>query len=480
MRLKAVALGAAALMGGMGGSLVLSLVRNVVLARLLGPEQFGLAVTLLMVITLIEASTDIGLDRFLVQSRREADPREQRTAQFLIAIRGVLIAAALYGLAPFAAPAFGAPEATGPLRLLAIAPLIGGLAHLDQKRFQRQFRFAPQARSTLFGEAAGLAVAAALAFHWRSYEAMSWALVARVAATTLSSHWQAERRYGWSVDHVAVREMLTFGWPLILNGIVIFVSSQIDRIVVATQIGSRELGIYSAASTFVSAPGLLATRISNSLAHPIVVAARDDADRARQGYRALGIAFGLTAALFVAGFGLIGPDLVRLLFGAAYDPVPGLMSLLAAAFGFRLFRVWPTVAALVENDPRSVLYANLCRLVGIPLAFLALPLGWGVSGVALALATGELLATVFATRRLSLRRPLLAKGSGSILPCVAAAIAAIAAAETQLHTLGLPYRLALVVVLATASAATAWHTTGRQWWAQRKGRTKRSPGTEQA
>lgn len=475
MGVKAIALGATHLAGGMGGAFVLSLARNIAMARLLGPEQFGLAITLLLIITFLDATTDIALDRFLIQSRREADLREQRTAQLMIFLRGAITAMLLFACAPLVARAFGAVDAVPAVMLLALVPLLTGLTHLDQKRFQRHFRFGPEARAVFAGEGICLVVGAWLAFEWKSYEAMTWALIARAATMAALSHLQAERRYGWSFEPIAAREIFRFGWPLMLNGIVIFVSSQIDRMVVAMQLGPRQLGIYSAASTSVSAPGLLATRLTNNLAHPIVVAARDREDQARSIYRALGVVCGLMAALFVAAFGLIGADAVTLLFGQAYRPVPGLISLLAASYGFRLLRVWPTVAALVENDSKSVLYGNLCRLVSVPLTLLALPLGFGVFGIALSLAVGEALATAFAVIRLRRLRPATTSGSGAVLSLTTLAIVLIAFAEFLFHGLGLFWRLAIVAALALAAAGVFWSLLGQPWLQRRKAARMRRP-----
>ena len=55
-----------------------ALLRYILLARLLGPEQLGLAVALILTAQFFESVTDSGGDRFLVQDAQGDDPAVQR------------------------------------------------------------------------------------------------------------------------------------------------------------------------------------------------------------------------------------------------------------------------------------------------------------------------------------------------------------------------------------------------------------------
>jgi O-antigen/teichoic acid export membrane protein len=76
-----------------------ALARYTLLARLLGPEQLGIAVALILTAQFFESVTDSGSDRFLVQDRHGDEAEVQRLAHLVWLGRGILIASALVVLA---------------------------------------------------------------------------------------------------------------------------------------------------------------------------------------------------------------------------------------------------------------------------------------------------------------------------------------------------------------------------------------------
>jgi O-antigen/teichoic acid export membrane protein len=123
-----------------------ALTRYILLARLLGPEQLGMAVALMLTAQFFEAMTDSGSDRFLVQDRDGDQPHVQSMAHLVWLGRGILIAAALVTLAGPIAAFFEVPALRGSLIVLALVPLIAGISHLDYRRLQRSSDFRAEAR----------------------------------------------------------------------------------------------------------------------------------------------------------------------------------------------------------------------------------------------------------------------------------------------------------------------------------------------
>ena len=71
------------------------LVRYVVLARLLGPRELGLAAALTVTGSFFEMVTDTGSDRFLIQDPDGDLPAVQRMVQLVYVLRAVAIAVTL-------------------------------------------------------------------------------------------------------------------------------------------------------------------------------------------------------------------------------------------------------------------------------------------------------------------------------------------------------------------------------------------------
>src|SRR5262245_19352969 len=81
-----------------------SFIRNMVLARLLTREDFGIAAAFAMIITLLEFSGKLGVARFLIRDKEAGEPGYLDTAHAVQAGAGVLSALLmLVGAWPLAA-----------------------------------------------------------------------------------------------------------------------------------------------------------------------------------------------------------------------------------------------------------------------------------------------------------------------------------------------------------------------------------------
>ena len=69
----------------------LRLLRNIIVARLIGPEDFGIAVTFAIVITVLQMVSDVGVEQFIIRSADGDKVDLQATLHGVIAIRGILI-----------------------------------------------------------------------------------------------------------------------------------------------------------------------------------------------------------------------------------------------------------------------------------------------------------------------------------------------------------------------------------------------------
>ena len=93
---RRVASQGALLMSGFALAHGFSFARNALIGHLLSPTDFGIAVTLTMMMLLLEALSDVGADRLLVQARDGNRPVLMANAHLLLIARGVLTALALY------------------------------------------------------------------------------------------------------------------------------------------------------------------------------------------------------------------------------------------------------------------------------------------------------------------------------------------------------------------------------------------------
>jgi O-antigen/teichoic acid export membrane protein len=380
----------AVLLAGSGGVIALMrFARNVLLARLLGVEDFGIASTFALLMAMVEMLSDLGIRTFVVQNREGDRPEFLAAVQGLALLRGACLSILIVALADPIAALLGQPELGWAYRILAIVPLLRAAVNLDGMRQQRALRFGLTVKAELSGMAASLAALAPLWLWLGDFRVMLGMLAVEAGVQIAAGHLLAERPYrlGWS-GPVAVRA-LRFGWPLLLGGTLTFAVMQGERLIVANQYTASDLGLFSAALTLAMAPTLLVQRIVNSMFLPLLARQQDNDEHFLQKAELV------LETLLAGGLGLMllyvlaGPGALRLLYGAEFAAGAQLVAILGITFGLRTIRTAPTNVFLAKGRTLDLLIANGVRLFSFPAAYLIAIRGGSMEAMALTGIAGE-------------------------------------------------------------------------------------------
>lgn len=383
----------------------IALVRNTLMARLLGPEQFGLAVTFLLAQQFIEMSTDTGLNKFVLQNRFGNRPSIQATIQAIAATRGILIALLIIGVAWPVFGLLGLNHNLAPFATLACASLAMGFLHFDNARQQRNNVFVNDSMSSVVGETCGLLAGLATLFFTRTYIAVLVGIMVRSIAVSLMSHIMARRRYRLRYAPTWGKAVMVYSWPLLINGPLLFLSMQFDRIFVSVMLGLRELGIYSAALLLLMLPLGLLTRVLGTIFVPRLSAANHAGAITVVETEFTGVA--TTAAIVAAcGFAAVGPSALRLLYGASYAQAVLPVALIGLTQAVRFLRTWPSSVAISVGRTGNVLLSTVVRLLALPIGLLGMLATGNITGLVTGLLVGETLALVTSLAMLNQGRRL--------------------------------------------------------------------------
>lgn len=401
--------GAAILALGQAATQASSFARNIILARLISPADFGIAALFAMTLQVVEMLTNVAAETFLVQSEDGNEPELQSTLHFFRAVRGLCSGVAIFLLGGAIASLFGMPQAGWAFRCVGLIPLLRGLSHLDITRFKRELRFTPSVTAEAGSSWLATIAIVPIAFWLRDYRAMLIVLVGQGFIAMVLSHVLAQRKFRLAWDSHYWRRLVLFGWPLTVNGLLMFGIFQGDRIVVgsASQLFSEsrftltDLGMYSAAFSLAQAPTMMIANAATSLFLPMLSRLQDAADAFRDQYilchQGVCTAGAITSVFFLTG----GKAVVTLLFGARYATGSIVIGLIGVMWALRIVRVAPTVGSLAIGDTKNSMWSNMVRGVGIVAMVIVASRGgellWvpamGVLFESLALATNMILFT---------------------------------------------------------------------------------------
>jgi len=384
-----------------------SFVRNVILARLLGIDDFAVSVIILAIAAMSDILSDMGWEKYLVSHRSGDDQATLQVVHFAKLWTGLIVCAAIAALSPFVATWIDRPDTWPAFAMIGVVTLLRALYRADYKLCQRNLDFSKEGRVEGLRGLADLAGAALFAFLLQSYWATVLGLICGALAGATASHAIRTFRYQPRWTPEVGRPLLGFGLPLLANNVLIFLIGQGDRLAVGFGSPAVLVAAYGASLTLLAGPQAVINRMLSSTALPFLSAAGDDRLFDRR-YALVGRAAVLASAGITFPVIAFGPWLVALIFGPSFVGPAGLIELLAIAQGIQLLRSWPVGALVAKHKTTLIPVANVFRLVGVALAALSVAWDQPLWMVPASLIVGEVLGLgcmLFVLRRALRRNP---------------------------------------------------------------------------
>lgn len=290
----------------------LGLIRTIVLARILVPEDFGLFTMVMLTLRMLEVPTSLDLDTALVR-RADVDRRLFDTAWTLRAVQRVLVALVVLAGAPVAGWYFNDVRVTPALRAAALVGVVWAVENIGIVYFRKELAFTKEITLNTIATVVGLSTTIIGAFLWRDY----WALIAGFIAerTTWVGASYFLHPYRPRVRWDGARELWRFSrWIPLHNGAMLLRTS-IDSFLIGRFLGAGPTGIFSMGQSVAFLPAAeIVTPISATLL-PSYARIANEPDRLARSYvDALSMMAVLTIASQV-GVAIVAPAFIPLVLG---------------------------------------------------------------------------------------------------------------------------------------------------------------------
>lgn len=403
----------------------ISLVRFVVLAAVLHPDDLGVLAIAWAALELLLVVTNPGMGTALIQ-RRSVEERDYDTVWTAGLLRTAAVGVCLVLVAGPVATAFGEPRATPFLRALAFAPFITAAASPKLAALERALTYGRLTTVRVVEALTEAVVSVALVLALGVWALVVGVVVAAVVRLVLS-YAVAPHRPRLLIHPESVRSLLRFGRWMFLVGVTGVAGEAMLRLAVSHALGTAQLGLFFFAVRVVTMPVLAVEGAVDSVGMRAHVAVGDDVAR-----RARGLQTSLVTLLAVLGPAyavlLVLADRVAQALGPQWSAATGSMRVLAPAALLSVVAIacGPLLLALDRPQVIAGLTAGRAALLCACGGLLAVP--WGVAGAAGGYLIAEL---VNASASLALTLPLVAHGMQGLrtqLCCVACGTAAAAAA----------------------------------------------------
>ena len=418
-------------------------IKLVVLARLLTPEDFGVAGMAMVLIACGSVLADLGVGAAVIQKEDVPEPVLARLYGLGLATGALLFAAMCLG-APLAARIYGEPR-VGPVLLgLGLVFLVLPIGALHQALAEKRLAFKRVAAIEVAASIVGATAAIACAFAGGGV----WALVTDQVASagTKSTLLWVQGRASWrsrpSFALGGLRPYLRFGAFSVGQRAANYATANIDYALIGSLLGAHALGLYRIAYELATLTSGRLNIVVSRVFFPVMARFSADRTRFRGAFLRMQETATLLGAPLVVGIGLVAPLAVPGLLGARWtDAVPLLRVLCIVGLG-RVIAGTIGPAILAAGRPELGLRWSLTLVViQVPAIALAVTRG-GLTAVAW---TFAVLQTVYVVLNYRL---LVRTLFGS---CLRAYLATILPA------------LGFCCAMASAVAAVAWAARGWTW-----------------
>ncbi|MHC8400562.1 oligosaccharide flippase family protein [Pseudomonas sp. MDT1-17] len=390
LRRRAISAGAWNL-GALVTSQAFRLGGNLIMARLLMPEMFGIMMIAITVSLVLHLLSDVGLRQNIIQSPRGDDPVFLNTIWTVQILRGFILFALtllLAALAWFAQTlnlwsinsTYAAPELPLVLAVTSFSAIITGFQSTKIDLAVRAFQQKKVVLTEFASQLVGLLVMLAIGYFTRSiWSLVAAGLVSAMVSTLLGHVWfeGPPNRLQW--ERSALTELVGFGRWILLSSAVGVLAMYGDRIWFGGSMTTSELGVYSIAVLILGALQLGMQKIFGAVALPAFSEASrtNDPVRLQALYYRLKLMFDLSC-LFLCGLFFTGsPLVISVLYDERYAQAGNMMAILSLSFFTMRYMLAHQVWIALGHTKYQAM-DNIIRVVSL---WVLLPLLLAIGGV---------------------------------------------------------------------------------------------------
>jgi PST family polysaccharide transporter len=366
-------------------NLLLRMGSLMVLGRLLSPKEFGLVGMVTAIVGVLNLFKDFGLSTATIQ-RTSVTEQQTSTLFWINIVVGGILGLLSLAIAPAVAAFYHEPRLIGVTAVLGAGFLFNAAGVQHSALLQRQMRFTTTAGIDIFSLTISIAVGIGMALKGLGY----WSLVGMTVTLPLICTICMWLATGWVPGmpkrRVGIRSMMRFGGTLTLNGLVVYVAYNLEKVLLGRFWGAEAIGIYGRAYQLITIPTDNLNSAIGGVAFSALSRIKEDQPRFKsyflKGYSFV-VAMTIPITLFCA---LFAHDMISVVLGQKWMEAVPIFRLLA-----------PTILIFALINPMAWLLFSLglvgrslkIALVLAPLVITGYLVGlpYGPKGIALAYST---------------------------------------------------------------------------------------------
>ena len=360
---------------------------QIILARLLMPEEFGTIALLTVLMTILDVFVTYGFGNSLVVNKK-SDDLDFSTCFYFGIFLSLMMYAVVYASSPYISKFFyGHDELDILVKVMALRIPIAAVNSVQHAYVQKRMQFRLFFFATLIGTALSGVVGIVMAYTGFGVWALAAQYMSNAFFNTITLWIMSEWRPKWMFSFQRLKAIYDYGWKILATGLIDTIFGQIRSLVIAKQYSRSDLAFYNRGVNFPQFGMRLIEPTISGVLFPALSNCNDD----KKMMKAITQRIIKTSTLIVSGIMnllmVVAKPLIVVLLTEKWLPCVVFLQIGCIAYLLRPLQI--INACVIRASGRSALLLNLDLLkkgIGLALLFIAMPFGveaiaWSYVGI---------------------------------------------------------------------------------------------------
>jgi PST family polysaccharide transporter len=232
---------------------ILTAVSTFILAKFLVPEDFGIVAICMVVIQGLQIFRDIGIPASIVTDKESSQELVDTGATIFIGL-GILIFILSLILAPLFSSFLNDPRLTTPIRVMSLSILFTSFSLINSTIAQKELKFKKNAQPAIFSQAFYVFSSIVLAYLGWGYWSIIISSVLSSLLGTILYYIIFPVSFKIRIDRECLKRIRSFSIYAFINGVLIFLFINLDRIAIGKFVDIEQVGYYYLAFKVANLP----------------------------------------------------------------------------------------------------------------------------------------------------------------------------------------------------------------------------------
>ena len=371
---------------GKVGTLTINFLSNLVLARLLMPEDYDCIGMLAIFLAVSNIFIQGGLGAALIQ-KKNPTKLDYSTVFYWNLVFAVVFYALLFAIAPLVARFYGIPILQPMLRVQSSVLVIQSFAIVQITQLQKQMNFRALALRNMAAALAGTLVAIPMALRgFGAWSLVASAIIAAIVNVLLlwkMSSW----RPSWEFSFSSLKSLFSFGGLMLLSSLAETLYTNLQGLIIGKRFPAGNLGYYMQAKKLEEVPVTGLSSIVNDVTFPAFSTLQDDPERLLQGVRKSTKSLSFLNFPMMILLMIIAQPLITFLYGSKWETsVPYFQILCISGLIYSINTLNTNVIKSLGKGKIYFVIQITKRLIGIAIILFGMKFGiygllWAVASV---------------------------------------------------------------------------------------------------